>query len=63
MSTRGLNQFVTLDRAGTHEGPRSARGHTPGAFGKSLRAGPPLLVGHYFLSPPLPSSPPPLMDS
>ncbi len=58
MSTRGLNQFVTRDGPGTHEGPRSARGHTPGAFGKVSAGG-----GRYFLSPPLPSSPPPLMDS
>lgn len=40
LSTRGLNQFVNLfvnqpRSARTHEGPRSARGHTPGAFGTS----------------------------
>lgn len=43
LSTRGLNQFVNLlvsqrrrgaDSAPAHESPRSARGHTPGAFGK-----------------------------
>ncbi len=47
LSTRGLNQFVNLfvdqprlsprlspGPARTREGPRSARGHTPGAFGK-----------------------------
>jgi hypothetical protein len=51
MSTRGLNQFVT------HEGPRSVRGHAPGASGTWGGE------SRYFLSPPLPSSPPPLMDS
>jgi hypothetical protein len=38
LPTRGLNQFVNLfvhqpRRTKTHEGPRSARGHTPEAFG------------------------------